>query len=345
MITDVSLVRPRVPRRQRKLALEFWGGECGLTIEALDCDDSAIRIYDHNPYGAEDGGVEYDRVLFTRPASNVVQYQIDSWGLNFFHQPALSPLSRNIRPAHIINSYAIYHETKSGHCIGGVNYRAGKACHLYRALARDANGWQVWCEQILESDGILSIAIPQAFLDACIYPVIVDPTFGYTSIGGSATNVTAAYNVAFGPHVAPEAGSVQSIAFYSNANTLGINFTFGIYGDTAGVPNALLGVSAGAAGANMDWMTLNLSSPASVSGGTSYWFAENHDNDAGSWAVFDAVSGFSERYKALAYSAGSLASPYGTEDGNIADEKFSVYATYVTTTPSRRRGSFLAMVQ
>lgn len=69
-----------------------------------------------------------------------------------------------------------------------MEYKTGKAFHIYRPKAIDANGVEQWCSLDIK-DGILTVIIPQNFLNKALYPVIVDPTFGYTSAGASSVGV------------------------------------------------------------------------------------------------------------------------------------------------------------
>lgn len=168
------------------LTLEFWGGECGLSLSPLPIHGERIEMREHNPYRAEHGGIGCFRVLTQRPKSCELFYDLDSWGLDFFHQPALK-LAGHHRPEHIVNSYAIYHKTKGGMVeSSGPDYKTGKAAHLYRSWAEDADGWRVWVPQgFNRSRSLLKLTLPEDFRRKARLPITVDPDFGYTSLGGS----------------------------------------------------------------------------------------------------------------------------------------------------------------
>ena len=140
--------------------------------------------------GMEDGGVEIEVVLNEKPTTNVFSFTIDgAENLDFFYQPALTQQEiddGSFRPENVIGSYAVYHRIKANHILGDTNYATGKAYHIYRPKAIDANGVEAWGELSYDG-GILSVIVPQKFLDDAVYPVKVDPTFGYTSIGASAS--------------------------------------------------------------------------------------------------------------------------------------------------------------
>src|SRR3990167_108427 len=138
--------------------------------------------------GMEDGGLELEILLKEKPDTNKFDFAIDGAdNLNFFYQPALTQADMDeisYRPDNVVGSYAVYHKTKRDHRKGNTNYAVGKVAHIYRPKAIDANGVGVWAELLYEN-GVLSVIVPQSFLDGAVYPVKVDPTFGYTSIGGS----------------------------------------------------------------------------------------------------------------------------------------------------------------
>ena len=45
----------------------------------------------------------------------------------------------------------------------------------------------MWCDLDI-TDGELTVTVPEDFLNKASYPVVVDPTFGYTSVGGTQQN-------------------------------------------------------------------------------------------------------------------------------------------------------------
>src|SRR3990167_1721314 len=138
--------------------------------------------------GMEDGGLEMEVLLKEKPDTNKFVFQIDgAENLNFSYQPALTQEEideGDNRPENVIGSYAVYHKTKANHRKGSTNYATGKAFHIYRPKAIDASGVEEWAELFYEN-GVLSVTVPQKFLNVAVYPVKVDPTLGYTSIGAS----------------------------------------------------------------------------------------------------------------------------------------------------------------
>jgi hypothetical protein len=92
----------------------------------------------------EDGGFEIEIVLDEAPASNVFEFQIEgAEDLDFFYQPPLSDeeiAEGAVRPENVIGSYAVYHKAKANHRVGNTSYSTGRAFHIYRPKAIDANG-------------------------------------------------------------------------------------------------------------------------------------------------------------------------------------------------------------
>lgn len=133
---------------------------------------------------------DIDFTLDSKPDTNVFTYKIEgAEEFDFFYQPELTPeeiAEGAERPDNVVGSYAVYHKTKANHRVGSTNYATGKAFHVYRPKAIDANGAEVWAE-LNYDNGTLSVTVPQRFLDEAVYPVVVDPTFGYTSQGASST--------------------------------------------------------------------------------------------------------------------------------------------------------------
>jgi hypothetical protein len=131
---------------------------------------------------------KYIWYLNEKPKSNVVSFEIETDGLDFFYQPELTQEEIDegaYRPENVVGSYAVYHQTK-----GGLNdkdskdYKVGKAFHIYRPKLIDAEGKETWGILKIEN-GIYLVEIPQEFLDKAVYPIKSNDTFGYESDGGT----------------------------------------------------------------------------------------------------------------------------------------------------------------
>lgn len=226
-----------------EVKLEKWGDETHIRVWTDEAGDdfatekdgkivwhNADKSKEYNFYPLapteqyEDGGFEYEIILKEKPKSNVVTLKIDTQDLVFYYQPELTQEEIDkgaSRPENVIGSYAVYHATKANHKIGETNYKTGKAFHIYRPNIIAANSDEIWGELLIE-DGLLTITIDQTWLDTAVYPVIVDPTVGYTELGASGSssicNVSSDTSTSAGKSndsftVLSEAGTLDSITF------------------------------------------------------------------------------------------------------------------------------------
>jgi hypothetical protein len=196
-----------------KLKMYRWGKECFIKIWLKSpkvssskkvvllkggrvtwlAEDAEFHFYPLNPTSQyELGGVEFEVILKKRPPSNKLVFRIETENLKFYYQPPLTPQEIDagaLRPDNVVGSYAVYHEIQDKFFKTegeAEKYKTGKAFHIYRPKVTDANGNSVWANlDIDEAKGLLIVTIPEDFLDKAVYPVSVDPTFGYTVKGGS----------------------------------------------------------------------------------------------------------------------------------------------------------------
>lgn len=284
--------------------------------------------------------LEYELEFAQRPDSDSVVLELEfAPGVSFYFQPPLTveEIAQGCeRPENVVGSYAVYYE-RSGQFLDRdgnevSNYETGKLAHIYRPFVRDADGKEAWCDQVIDPEaGTLSITMPSAWLDAAAYPVILGPTFGYTSVGGTTHAIGAEYGLAVGPHAPASSGDATSVSVYFSAvaSAPAPNVTLGIYD---GTPDSRLGDSANAVGVT-GWNTLNLDSSVAVTGSTDYYLGCGKDGRSTTWR-YDTVAGFEMQYNARTYTSGVLLNPWSA-DGTISNAKYSIYATYTaTTTPS-----------
>lgn len=173
-------------------------GSRNLLSNKMEWKDAKEEVH---AYPIDENNFEFEVVLKEKPDTNIFDFTIDgAENLDFFYQPEISneqaqflatkkgitllEAKRKIRPENIVGSYAVYHKEKKNQIEGQTNYATGKAFHIYRPKAIDDNGTEIWAELSYEN-GILRVIAPQSFLDSAIYPVRIDPTFGYTSLGAS----------------------------------------------------------------------------------------------------------------------------------------------------------------
>lgn len=266
-----------------ELTLSRWQGEVGLRVKAdltdvpkesqqLSFADNKIEVqtpkkdyhfYSHQPDTINpDGGYEIDTILKEKPASNKIEFSIETQGLDFFYQPELTQKEKdegNVRAENVVGSYAVYYkDNKSGDYsqIGGKNYGAGKAFHIYRPKIKDASGKEIWGElKIDEQNKKLIVTVPHDFLGKASYPITVDPTFGYMRAGASNANTGSIIRCST---FAGEYGTGESITLYKTTSA-GF-FKEAIYTDSDSVFVASTTVSA-FTGGGATWKNLSFLAP------------------------------------------------------------------------------------
>jgi len=207
---DIEIGDEKKPGRfEPQLKSKFYGNECNLSVRYLSDNKSTLPtiegnkiVWENDDERAEiyqlDGGFEFSVILKHRPDDCDINFSIQHKNLMFAKQLEITQAdadelgvtlgeARAGRPENVINSYAVYHSNPNADTKKIEGYRTGKAFHIFRPWAEDANGWRVWCDlNIVE--GLIVVSLPEAFRLNATYPVLVDPTFGYSSQG--ATEVT-----------------------------------------------------------------------------------------------------------------------------------------------------------
>lgn len=254
-----------------------------------------------------EGSYKYIWYLNEKPATNKVEFQIESSGLDFFYQPPLTQeyqngfsqefqkeivvsetqvkdLEGNVlaeRPENVVGSYAVYHSTKGGmNDAYGKDYKTGKAFHIFRPHIIDSSGAETWGILKIEN-GIYSVEIPQEFLDKAVYPIKSNDTFGFESVGASAN----LHNLSQWPmrwlsgskYASGGSGDLDSITTYITKRAgptwtqLETTFQFAIYEDgTDGVKVDTTDAHTCANGDADGWFTLNAVTGASLTS-QDYW--------------------------------------------------------------------------
>ena len=192
----------------------------------------------------ENGGLEFELVLKEIPDSNVFSFPIKSKGLKFYYQGQLTQAEIDegvVRPDEVVGSYAVYHDSKKDG-----KYGTGKAFHIYRPKIIDNNGDWIWGgmeivvaphsaegigQSVEEGRGEIIIAVDKDWLENAAYPVIVDPEFGYMTIGSSAIPMT---NVARGSIFTAYEMDLNSIIAYLENTNDSVTYTakYAIYEDS-----------------------------------------------------------------------------------------------------------------
>ena len=263
-----------------------WNDECWLNINHPDVVNTEVEQFidnkielsignnTHRYYVNQNGRLEYEIVFRAKPTSNKVELDLDfSDGLSFFHQPALTQEEIDEggeRPDDVINSYAVYWKKKNN------KYRTGKFCHIYRPKITDAAEHWEWCD-LEYKDKKLTITISQNFLDSAVYPLTLDPTLGYTSIGGTVggedSRSYANRGLTFQNDIAILTGIVTRVWFYCRNTFVAEPVELGVYDESGGEPNNLLG-SDSVNGSPSSWVSIDVSSGAwPITSGNDYYAA------------------------------------------------------------------------
>jgi hypothetical protein len=274
-----------------------------------------------------EGGYELEVVLKEKPASNIIEFSLADKGVDYFYQSPLNqePLPPNgisatetdiydkdgksitHRPENVVGSYAVYASENKANYVGGKEYKTGKVGHIYRPKIFDAEGTEVWGKLHIEN-GILSVTIPQDFLDKAVYPVIVDPTFGYETLGGSRD--TELGNGDMRGSLFASGGS-GDVTYKLGVYTAGGNFV----GGTGSVIDNFSFID--------DWIEANIVGDCSIQDANYILVA---------WAIQDAAPGI-VLYDSGATNQGKTASstPNGFPSSvsfSNNNNKYSIYATY-----------------
>lgn len=315
-------------------------------------DNVEVKMYEKSdPNDSDAGGFEFEFTIPSKPSSNVFDMTIQTKGLSFIENPeiddkqaqslvdvyqrayndghdvtipTLEEAKRLIRPENVVGSYAAYHASQRDG-----EYKTGKAFHIYRPKATDKDGNSTWCELKIDVDnGILRITVPQEFLDEAVYPVLVDPTFGYTTVGGTWQSYVADQAGA-GVYAANATTNIDKLTLYvknvgGSCNNKGVMWTGGATPAsvlTNGVTPAFQATSS-----TGKWEDAAYSSKPSVSNGTNYRLGIVGSSG---WPYMQmAYDGTYEIHASNSYATPADYSPSSTEP----TFQPSVYATYAATT-------------
>lgn len=344
-----------------QVKFKHWDNECNFSLRfTSDIKESSynqsndeiiwegsnnilVRMYEkiNLPISNEEG-FEFEFELPNKPKSNIFEMTIQTKGLEFLYQPELTQdeIDRgDIRPDNVVGSYAVYHDSKTDN-----EYKTGKAFHIYRPEAIDKDGNKTWCELDIDVDNeILTITVPQKFLDDAVYPVIVDPTFGYTTVGATQTDMAIGHMVNYFVS-APASVSVDSISVYGMGlyESSGTRLKGIIWGGgslpaaiiTNGITPQFLATRDVAA-----WYTGTYSTKPSVTASTNYRVGIIQGGSTFK-AYYD--SGSAPENNNINYGTNNYDSPPSWPNvSNTNAGRYSVYATYSTSPePSGSIGSF-----
>ncbi len=356
-----------IDKNTPKVTLHKWNGEDSLGVLYSKIKPGAktsrqiltkIAKYDVSKDESvvmeptDDGeGFNIDINLNSKPTSNVFTYQFENWvDKEFVYQPPLnagttSPLctetdcNGSYRPVNVVGSYAVYSLAHYGHESNGTNYETGKMLHIYRPLVSDASGSSTWATLSYDA-GVLSVIVPQAFLDSAVYPVLVDPTFGFITIGATwlvSGNIFCQHlgdiSINLSQAVMPQAGTVNYLSLYQAMNNTLYgteNFKPLIYSDNSNYPDSLVATGSPIVLPNtttFGWRYAPISKQ--LNAGT-YWIGGVCDSSGSDPRVPYDTGGLSLADDYITDSYSSPNTPYPSSR-TTTSTKFSMYISYTAT--------------
>jgi len=227
------------------LDIKAWNTECEFKINGIN--QTPIQIYKR-----EDGNLEWEIIFESKPVRNYIEYPIQTKGLIFAYQDTLRDTdTMSFRPDSVIGSYAVYHASRKNNLtrLDGSQeiYNTGKAFHIYRPKVRDSGGDTIWCSLFIDTvNSIMRITVPQKFLSTAVYPVIIDPTLGYSTKGASSTYNPANYSRAcLAENMGGVDGTVDSFAIWAQDDGATGTIGWALFSDDNKTCNILLDSSTG----------------------------------------------------------------------------------------------------
>ena len=226
--------------------------DAGTGLVTLQGSESADLFY------TKDNNFKWDRVFNRRPATNVFRWRIrKSPEIYFAYQAPLTAQQEADGVQRIEKSNGSYvafsrraHKIRRPDAIRQAdrsifaNYFNGKLAHIYRPLCIDYDGNEVYADLNITGD-IMTVTIPQSFLDSARYPMTLDPEIGYNGgdMSGSSNNNAGSGDmfVCNFPALTAGNGTLDTIYFYTkNINTDAKEILLVLYSDDSGSPDALL---------------------------------------------------------------------------------------------------------
>lgn len=330
-----------------QMKLKRWDNECNFSVRLVDdeTDMPAVEtgtnkikyvkekteahFYNVSKTDGMPECYEFEIILKEKPLTNLVQMSIETKRLNFYYQPELTQEEIDegaFRPENVVGSYAVYHESKQGDYskIGLHNYMAGKAFHIYRPKIIDSTDKEVFGDLNIDIENkLLTVTIPQEFLDNAVYPVrhAAGLTFGYESAGASSSTL-GGYIYTY-PFTSGGSGTLTNITFY--ANLVSVNNHFVIYDASNRIDySEQLNENFGP-----DWKVTTAQVGATISNQEYYMgFFQASTSNA---HYYDIDTGDYNEYQQVSYSTPPPANWTPSTSGQ--SRKFSIYCTYTAGEP------------
>jgi len=201
---------------------------------------------------------------------NFIYYRISSQNADIFFQPPLTQdeiANGDKRPEDVEYSLAIYHAYEKNN-----TYGTGKICHIYRPYWITAKGLKIPAKTYLIDnliEYIWRIDVPDDIdiKDISNYPLLLDPTFGYTNVGASTASIE--NRIWVFDATAPSSGDAIKITAYIHKTSTGThNYKFAIYNSSKNLLEETTEYSTSTA--ETSWITLNLITKEPLTGSNVY---------------------------------------------------------------------------
>lgn len=281
-----------------------------------------------------EGGYEFEIILKEKPTTNRIEFSLETKGLEFFYQPALTQQEIDegaIRPENVVGSYAVYYTDCPANYVGAKLYRVGKAFHIFRPRIEDAVGNWVWGD--LHADvqgGSLTVEIPQTFLDGAVYPVrhAAGLELGYHTEGATDYYRSADFGImeSYATKLIPSVdGIVDSITAYAKYNSGSANIKAVLWDNTTGnlITDGVGGVVALAS--SYGWKTASYSTKPSVTTDYTNGYGPGFIGENAWYCRTDATPGVSN---SVQDTSNSYSIPEDMGGRSTSAYHWSIYATY-----------------
>jgi hypothetical protein len=246
-----------------------------------------------------------------------------SEGISFHKQPAPTDAELAVgseRPPEVVGSYAVYCDQRN-------QYQTGKLLHIYRPIFIDANGVEEYGTLDI-TDNEMTVTVNQDWLDNATYPVTLDPTIGYDTMGTAniAGSVSCRGYVESDRYIASEGDAIKEL--HMGLRTYGSgSISVGVFDLAAGLARVAQ-VTLTASDALFKWRSATGLSIPLTAGHT---YVLGFSTSADLRPIYDS------------YTLGSMRGTYGAAYTDIAAEnmRFSLYGVVESGTTASKVKAFV----
>lgn len=258
----IKKAHPSVDLSVIRLIVEKFAGKIGVSVDETPYSGEELskwekiklkhdnfewvedcRRYDAGwHYSPEDDGFEFEVELTEPPSNLIVPFSLQAKNCDFFYQERLSReqrLAGEHRYPNVEGSYAVYRSDNK------YPQALSKVCHIYRPFAIDKDDNKYFCEIQVESTetvgsetyATVNAVLPPELADSSLYPIILDPTIGYSDAGASGREIV--NNIAGSiATTGIESGPFQYIdAHFSTSVAVTVSSQIYLDSDNSKVPN------------------------------------------------------------------------------------------------------------